>query len=111
MMMIFVVLFGLLLSGRSGVYAQEWQIATPESQGLSSEELTDAARRVNARIDSRVCFVAVKNGFIVHEEYYQGWAISDTREAYSTTKSQCSSLFGDIISLSLSPSFFLYMYC
>ena len=36
----------------------------------------------------------VKNGYIVHEQYYNGWTVSSMREGYSTTKSHCSTLYG-----------------
>jgi len=71
-----------------------WETATPESQGLSSEELEAAERAINSNVGGRVCYLVVKNGKIVHETYRGGWSESSTREGFSTTKSQCSSLFG-----------------
>lgn len=71
-----------------------WETASPESQGLSSEELKAAEEAVNSNIGGRVCYLVVKNGKIVHETYRGGWSESSTREGFSTTKSQCSSLYG-----------------
>jgi len=72
----------------------EWQVRTPESQGLSSAELDAAADATYESIPGRVCYLVIKNGFIVKEEYYDGWNSSRMREGYSTTKSHCSSLYG-----------------
>jgi len=71
-----------------------WETATPESQGLSSEELREAEEAVNRNVGGRVCYLVVKNGKIVQETYRGGWSESSTRQAWSATKSQCSSLFG-----------------
>eukprot|EP00756_Hemistasia_phaeocysticola_P011458 Hpha_TRINITY_DN15122_c1_g16::TRINITY_DN15122_c1_g16_i1::g.129603::m.129603 len=71
-----------------------WETASPESQGLSGEELKAAEEAVNNNVGGRVCYLVVKNGKIVHETYRGGWSESSTREGYSTTKTQCSSLFG-----------------
>lgn len=73
---------------------QQWQTATPESQGLNSTILDQAAEEVYNQIQHRLCYIVVKNNYIVKEIYYNGWSESSIHEARSTTKSQCSSLFG-----------------
>jgi hypothetical protein len=71
-----------------------WEIATPESQGLSTSELNAAAAASNNDMGGRVCYLVVKNGKLVHETYYRGTGISSTRAGWSTTKSMCASLYG-----------------
>lgn len=44
---------------------------TPTKQGLSSSVLQDAADAVDNWVGLRECFIVVKNGFIVHEQYYR----------------------------------------
>jgi len=83
-----------LVAGQRGPGSGPWQFATPESQGLSTAELQAAEAAVNEQVDGRVCYVVVKNGFIVYENYRQGWNVNDTRQGWSTTKSHCSSLYG-----------------
>lgn len=90
-----VLLAATTVSARSqGPGKGPWETASPESQDLSSDELNAAEVAVNAEIGGRVCFVVVKNGKIVHETYRGGWDETSTREGFSTTKSQCSSLYG-----------------
>ena len=45
-----------------------WQVVEPETQGLSRAQLLKAAGDINREVSGRKCFLAVKNGKIVHEE-------------------------------------------
>lgn len=89
----------LLAAGISAVAAQNgpgpgpWEKVTPESQGLSSAALQKAADEVSKDVSQRKCFLVVKNGKIVHEQYY-GSSESSVNTGWSTTKSLCSTLFG-----------------
>eukprot|EP00756_Hemistasia_phaeocysticola_P000614 Hpha_TRINITY_DN10451_c0_g2::TRINITY_DN10451_c0_g2_i1::g.193440::m.193440 len=90
-----VALLAAAASARSsGPGKGPWETASPESQGLSTDELKAAEEAVNGAVGGRVCYLVVKNGKIVHETYRGGWTESSTREGFSTTKSQCSSLYG-----------------
>ena len=71
-----------------------WTVATPESVGLSTEKLRESEEEVNDRVGGRVCYVVVKDGKIVAEQYRLGFTESSTTAGFSTTKSQCSTLFG-----------------
>ena len=81
-----------------GPGAGAWQTATPESQGLDSRELADVALSIQEAYKSygqdRQCFLVVKNGFIVFEEYYGDFKQDSVREVMSLTKSMCATLFG-----------------
>eukprot|EP00729_Bicosta_minor_P006994 gene6994-11262_t len=128
-------------SNNLGPGSGPWQTATPESQGLSTAVLQAAADAVNDEVGNRECYIVVKNGKIVHEQYYLGMVCErlpelcsssrdktkirlhkkqalqnvsnlglpklvlvifttsstneeTTRQAWSTTKSMCASLFG-----------------
>jgi len=48
----------------------------------------------NNGVPGRVCYLAIKNGYIVYESYYDNWSETRARDGWSTTKSHCSSLFG-----------------
>jgi|EP01047_Picozoa_sp_COSAG01_P012787 hypothetical protein len=71
-----------------------WEVATPESQGLSTEELRAADEATEQGMGNRVCYLVVKNGKIVHERYMGSGTVGGIRSAFSVTKSMCSSLFG-----------------
>jgi CubicO group peptidase (beta-lactamase class C family) len=71
-----------------------WEFATPESQGLSSEELRAADAAIESAMGNRVCYVVAKNGKIVHERYMGSGTVEGIRSAWSVTKSMCASLFG-----------------
>eukprot|EP01047_Picozoa_sp_COSAG01_P022635 COSAG01_NODE_1351_length_10617_cov_4.243392_2_plen_320_part_00 len=77
-----------------GPGAGPWTVASPDSVGLDAEKLRQAEETVNARVGGRTCFVVVKDGKIVHETYRGSGGVDVISEGYSTTKSQCSTLFG-----------------
>lgn len=83
-----------LVAAQHGPGAGPWQTSAPESQGLSTADLAAAAAGANDDMAGRVCYVVVKNGFIVHEQYYNNWQQDSIRAAFSTTKSMCASLYG-----------------
>jgi CubicO group peptidase (beta-lactamase class C family) len=45
-------------------------------------------------MNNRYCYLVVKNGNIVHEEYRNGRTESSIQAGFSTTKSSCAALFG-----------------
>jgi CubicO group peptidase (beta-lactamase class C family) len=71
-----------------------WEVASPESQGLSTAELEAADAATESGMGSRVCYVVVKNGKIVHERYMGSGTESGIRSAWSATKSMCASMMG-----------------
>lgn len=72
----------------------EWVVSSPESHGLSSAALQNAANEHLNSMSNRKCYIAIKNGEIVHEEYRNGGSISSTSAGWSTTKSSCAALYG-----------------
>lgn len=82
------------VAAQLGPGAGPWETATPESQGLSSELLIAAERRVDEVMNDRLCYIVVKNGYIVHETYHRGHTESSLHTGWSTTKSLCASLYG-----------------
>ena len=80
-----------------------WQTTTPEEQGMDSTYLTalddyiDEAYLGNPIVSTLV----VKNGYLVHETYYDpsyGRDMNATRNIYSCTKSVTSTLIGIAVS-------------
>ena len=49
-----------------------WFSSFPEEHGLVGADLIEGATRIRKELPSRDCFVVVKDGVIVHEEYYNG---------------------------------------
>jgi CubicO group peptidase (beta-lactamase class C family) len=72
-----------------------WRRASPKSQGLAGgvlKRLRDRIRRGQlGRIDS---FLVVRNGYLVAEEYFNGWDVDDLHTLQSDTKSVTSLLVG-----------------
>ena len=58
-----------------------WEVATPESQGLSADALRAADEATEAAMGSRVCYLVVKNGKIVHERYMGSGTVEGIRSA------------------------------
>jgi hypothetical protein len=49
-----------------------WQVASPESQGVRADLLVAGEELVNAEMAGRLCYIVVKNGFLIHETYRRG---------------------------------------
>jgi N-acyl-D-amino-acid deacylase len=89
-----VVLFVRLSAGAFGQRAPdgEWQSATPESQGVSSQKLERLRQYFETR-KTRAALV-IRNGYIIGEWYWDG-TNPDTRfQVYSVTKSFSSAAVG-----------------
>eukprot|EP01047_Picozoa_sp_COSAG01_P008640 COSAG01_NODE_342_length_18601_cov_43.546319_10_plen_292_part_00 len=48
-----------------------WERATPESVGLDSEKLAEAAQHLERNTPNRYCFNVAKDGKLVHESYFE----------------------------------------
>jgi len=73
----------------------EWAFASAASQGLIEAELERAEILANAEMgDDRLCYMVIKNGFVVYEHYRREHTPSSLNTAWSTTKSLCASLYG-----------------
>ena len=55
-----------------GPSSESWFSSFPEEHGLVGADLIDGATRIRKELPSRDCFLVVKDGVIVHEEYYNG---------------------------------------
>ncbi|MCP4896630.1 MAG: serine hydrolase [bacterium] len=74
---------------------QGWPTATPTSQGLSEEKLSDLVRSIREDEYPGVhSLLIVKNGFLVLEEYFMGWEGSRLHTLQSVSKSITSALIG-----------------
>jgi CubicO group peptidase (beta-lactamase class C family) len=75
--------------------SRSWRRASPKSQGLDGKILKRLRDRIRSgqlgRIDS---FLVVRNGYLVAEEYYNGWGVDDLHTLQSDTKSITSLLVG-----------------
>jgi CubicO group peptidase (beta-lactamase class C family) len=70
----------------------EWEVADPTEHGLDPAAL-EATDRLYAEADSN-CIAVVRDGFLVHEEYWQGYEPSTAQEVFSASKSVTSLLVG-----------------
>ncbi|MBC5765213.1 serine hydrolase domain-containing protein [Ramlibacter albus] len=82
----------LLLFWAAALHAQEWQAATPESQGMDSAALAQLVEYGgNVRMDS---LVVVRNGRIVAEAYYAPYRADMLHRINSSTKAVVGALTG-----------------
>ncbi len=70
-----------------------WKTASPEDHGLNPLILSEVHQYIqdDGRINS---FLIVKNGYLVVEEYYNGYDQNSLHNIYSCTKSVMSALIG-----------------
>ena len=74
--------------------AKEWQISTPEAQGIRSQRLIEMMEHVktnNFRIDS---ILIVRNGYVVLDAYFYPFLKGQKHIIHSCTKSIMSALIG-----------------
>ncbi|MFN2282188.1 MAG: serine hydrolase domain-containing protein [Anaerolineales bacterium] len=72
---------------------EDWEISTPEEQGLDPELVEDLYRDAED-LDTLYSVLLVKNGVLVGEGYFNGAARDEKRLVQSATKSMMSALVG-----------------
>lgn len=73
----------------------EWPSATPESEGLDPAPLVDLVNRIHRRDYGAIhSLLVVRNGRLVVEEYFSGWAADVVHTQQSISKSVTSLLVG-----------------
>src|SRR5687767_12809362 len=73
---------------------QQWQAASPRSQGMDADLLHHADRHIREHLPNVYSLLVVKHGYIVFEQYYQGHTQTDTYSIRSVTKSVTAALIG-----------------
>jgi hypothetical protein len=71
-----------------------WRIATPDEVGLRADVLANMVSDIRASNTQTRCSLVVRDGYLVVEEYYQGYGRNDQLPIYSCTKSVVSTLIG-----------------
>jgi len=74
-------------------FAFEWQVSTPENQGMDSQILTQAFSQAN-NIGYVDCILVIRNGYIVGERYYNGYNKNTAHNVKSVSKSFLSAITG-----------------
>ncbi|MET3394504.1 CubicO group peptidase (beta-lactamase class C family) [Variovorax sp. 1140] len=74
----------------------EWQVTSPESQGIAASGL-EAALTSGSTVGALRSLLVVRNGVLVGERYYGGATASDLLAVNSATKSVCSMLVGQAL--------------
>jgi CubicO group peptidase (beta-lactamase class C family) len=72
----------------------DWQTSTPEEQGLDSAKLAGLAEEIDRREIEVHSFLVVRNGYIVSENYFDGWTAEQRHQIQSAARSITSILFG-----------------
>lgn len=71
-----------------------WRTAKPDEVGLEAEVLAKMVLDIKVSITQTRSSLVVKDGYLVVEEYYNGYTKNDKQHLYSCTKSVVSTLIG-----------------
>lgn len=76
--------------------AWNWPVSTPEKQGLDPVRLKELVEliREGKRYPRLHCLLIIRHGFLVLEEYFNGWQAEKTHTLQSVSKSFTSALVG-----------------
>jgi CubicO group peptidase (beta-lactamase class C family) len=75
--------------------ADDWPIATPAEAGLDVARMTDLVQRLRAGGYGRIAsLLVVRDGWLVVEEYFNGWSVGASHTLQSVTKSVTALLTG-----------------
>ena len=78
---------------------------SPESHGLSTIKLEQAGKRLEEALaagrNERYCFLLVKDGVLVHEQYYGSHSADEKHTVFSVGKTWASALVGVAVSKGL----------
>ena len=74
-----------------------WKTSTPEEQGMNAQTLDSAFIKAE-QLGFVDCVLIIKNGFIVAEQYYNGYNESIPHNTWSVSKSFLSAITGIALS-------------
>lgn len=91
--------YGVGVTYRNYWPTEEWKTKSPMSQGLDPSNINDVSEYIEnynneysfSDVDS---IVVIKNGYLVYEDYFNGWVEDDFHVCWSVTKSVTSALIG-----------------
>ena len=82
-------------TGRADYWPTDgWRSSPPEEQGLDPKTLSQIDHDVKETFPAVKSVLVVRNGYVVFENYYQGYDRSDYHHVFSVTKSVISALVG-----------------
>ena len=76
-----------------GDVSYNWPTSTPEEQGMNSQLLTQAISQ-GENLGFVDCILVIRNGYIVAENYYNGYDKDSPHDVRSVSKSFLSALIG-----------------
>lgn len=85
-----------ILQEKSRTYwpTQQWQVATPESQGMDSAELFSALYQIQEDSLPIHSLLIIRNGYLVHESYFYPYTGKTLHSWASVSKSIMTTLVG-----------------
>lgn len=72
----------------------EWQVSTPEEQGMDTERLAQMNEAIREKHLMLYSLLIIRNGYLVSETYYNSYQPEMFKDIYSCTKSVMSTLVG-----------------
>ena len=92
---VIIVFFNLCATASAGTYpSEEWQISTPEEQGMRSQRLVEMMEHVKKNNFSIDSILIVRNGYLVLDAYFFPYPKGQKHIIHSCTKSIMSALIG-----------------
>lgn len=73
---------------------EEWRSGDPGDFGIDSAGLQSAVEKIPTEMPFLDSFLLIRNGYIVHESYYNGFDDATLHNIHSVTKSWTSALIG-----------------
>lgn len=73
---------------------KDWQVSTPEAQGMDSALLADMIEEINAKDTQIHSVVVIRNGYVVTEAYFHPYERDTKAHIQSVTKSVIGALVG-----------------
>ena len=73
-----------------------WERRSPETFGMSSAKLREAAKLLKEAVPHRYCLAVIKNGFLVHEEIFYNTSATKYR-TQSAGKTMVAAMFGTLV--------------
>jgi CubicO group peptidase (beta-lactamase class C family) len=73
---------------------EEWQTSTPEEQGMDADKLNEMMEMIDGRGVAIDSVLVIRNGYIVFEQYRNGYEQMSSHHIQSVTKSFTSTLVG-----------------
>ncbi len=91
-----LAMWGASLAASQEPTSWQWPVSTPDDQGLDPKKLAELADLIRQKelCPQLHCLLVIRHGYLVVEEYFNGWQADGIHTLQSVTKSFTSALVG-----------------